>query len=544
MQSDSRRRLLYAVVTFVACAASQLAGAQTTYWVDDGGNDSNDGLSDQTPWKHISFAVFQVSSGDTIKILPGTYNVSGNQEVFPIPVPSGVIIMGSASAEASWPRLAGDANNTSTTSILKIDATSSDVTGVGLERLYFVGENTATKDAPAAIEVLVSGVHQVTDSGVTNCKIERSAMNATGAAGKPSILIRVGEGNGTTDFSIRDTTIYPTRRGGVEVTFESTADYAANAVVTVEDCEFRLSGTDDADFGVFFGGGTSTTAGGGIRLIQTTIDSRDCTTPSDGIVTGLDIWVNSTDDATVFFQDCQVVGNLIAGCSGDGVRIRTDIEGDLGQAEILFTEADEQFFRNTIICNAGAGVHLDWNDVSGYILFSGVNNLIAENYYGYWYEDFTEDASGVNVLRSDTIAYNTSVGIRLDGDFDAGGVPGPNLRNLIVWGNNSGGAQVAGSGQGASWNPVNQGGLNYSCWQGLSGNPLQNHNINSNPEFVDQVNGNYDLDGGGSPASPCVDKGYTYASLPRTDIHGEDRTVNGDGQGGAEVDMGCDEYDP
>jgi hypothetical protein len=43
----------------------------------------------------------------------------------------------------------------------------------------------------------------------------------------------------------------------------------------------------------------------------------------------------------------------------------------------------------------------------------------------------------------------------------------------------------------------------------------------------------------------CIDKGDNYApALPPNDIDGEDRTVNGDGANGAEVDMGANEYDP
>ena len=62
----------------------------TFYVSDDIGNDSNDGHRVQTPFKTIKYALTQVTAGDTILLLPGTFT-----EVFPLTVPIGVTVKGS-----------------------------------------------------------------------------------------------------------------------------------------------------------------------------------------------------------------------------------------------------------------------------------------------------------------------------------------------------------------------------------------------------------------------------------------------------------------
>ena len=44
-----------------------------TYYVSTQGNDSNDGLTPQTAWRTLQFAAEQVTPGDSVKILAGTY---------------------------------------------------------------------------------------------------------------------------------------------------------------------------------------------------------------------------------------------------------------------------------------------------------------------------------------------------------------------------------------------------------------------------------------------------------------------------------------
>jgi hypothetical protein len=61
-------------------------------------------------------------------------------------------------------------------------------------------------------------------------------------------------------------------------------------------------------------------------------------------------------------------------------------------------------------------------------------------------------------------------------------------------------------------------------------------NIDADPRFVDPDNGNYRL----GPDSPCIDAGTNAApGLPAYDLEGDDRIVDGDGDGTAIVDMGA-----
>jgi hypothetical protein len=66
--------------------ASSLA---TNYYVSTSGNNNNDGLSPNTPWRNIQYAADHVTAGDTVNILGGVYN-----ELVNIPV--------SGSAEAGY----------------------------------------------------------------------------------------------------------------------------------------------------------------------------------------------------------------------------------------------------------------------------------------------------------------------------------------------------------------------------------------------------------------------------------------------------------
>ncbi len=99
-----------------------------------------------------------------------------------------------------------------------------------------------------------------------------------------------------------------------------------------------------------------------------------------------------------------------------------------------------------------------------------------------------------------------------------------------MWGNTaSNGPQIY-----LSWSSIT---VSYSDvqggWNGTG-------NINANPLFVNPTGGDYHLSSG----SPCIDAGDpNFVPSPgETDIDGQPRVMDGNGDGVARVDMGADEF--
>jgi hypothetical protein len=113
---------------------------------------------------------------------------------------------------------------------------------------------------------------------------------------------------------------------------------------------------------------------------------------------------------------------------------------------------------------------------------------------------------------------------------------GPTVTNTIVWGNVDGGntpREISGSGTHAvvTYNDVRG---------GYTGAGNIGSNLTSDdPKFIFPSAGNYHLGVG----SPCIDKGSNSApQIPALDTYGNDRIMDGDGNGTATADMGAFEY--
>jgi hypothetical protein len=139
-----------------------------------------------------------------------------------------------------------------------------------------------------------------------------------------------------------------------------------------------------------------------------------------------------------------------------------------------------------------------------------------------------------NTLDGNSTVYGYGGGIFCD--FDAS----PTIENNIVT-NSPDGEGIWTSSVGSY--PV----IDYNnVWNNADGNyggtaqPGES-DIADNPLFADISNGNYHLE----PNSPCVDVGDDSVSdLPLADFEGDDRMIDGDDDGDAQVDMGADEYVP
>jgi len=65
------------------------------YYVDAlNGDDQNGNGSQALPWKSITYALTKVVASDTIHVLPGTYDASGNGETFPMTLLPGITLVG------------------------------------------------------------------------------------------------------------------------------------------------------------------------------------------------------------------------------------------------------------------------------------------------------------------------------------------------------------------------------------------------------------------------------------------------------------------
>jgi hypothetical protein len=514
-------------------------------WVDDGGSNLSGDGSSSNPYKIITYVVLNVAvAGDVIKIKPGTYNeVLG--EAFPITMPDDVDLYGSDLDQYGVPLalIGGDVNDDSPVSaLIRIDATAADRDDIGIQRLLFLGESTASVDAPCAVEVLINNGYELARSGIADCVFERPEMNATGSSGRATIRIVADHTHATqASFQVNDSEIWASQRGAIElIQGNDTTDLeVSRPLLLVQDCTILIEGTDDADFGIFAWSEDGAWVEPSLKIMGTTIDSTGATA-SYGIATGIDIWLNATDGAKVQYVIGRTVieDNEIMGCTGDAIRVRGTETDDESGSNANIVIADNDFIFNRIHGNGGAGVHVAWNNDSAYLSVHTSNNLIYDNAEGITLDGISSAFGGQDPsFLNDTIAHNAGYGLRIDGTLSY--VPSVSLTNCILWGNNPGGNGDQHGGT-AGWDPVDDGSVSYSCWENIA--PVRDHNIDEDPAFEDSANGDFHLDS----TSACIDVGTNFptSGLPRTDLDGEDRTVNGDGQNGAEVDMGCDEFDP
>lgn len=95
-----QRALLVLTISIIAAIAlfiplHRLHASPGVYYVDAvNGNDATGDGSQARPWRTITYALSRVSSGDTIRVLTGTYNIALG-EAFPLNLPPGVSLIGS-----------------------------------------------------------------------------------------------------------------------------------------------------------------------------------------------------------------------------------------------------------------------------------------------------------------------------------------------------------------------------------------------------------------------------------------------------------------
>ena len=533
---------------------SQLAGAmQTTVWVDAGeGSDENLGTFAE-PFATISKAAEVANSiggNYIIKVIEGDYThahelgADAEEPGYPIVITEpDIVIQGDDTDPEDYPRLGGDVaaeeESSAVEAIVQIVVPEGDdLSGIVLSRLRFVGEDTEELDAPSAIHVYCDVDQDLTSSGAINCIFERPEMNFGDEDGRPTVLVE-SPSSGTMQFTLLNCQIWCSNRGGAEVRIatETNEGDSTNCVLVVEESQVLIDGDDSARFGLAYTNeeDATSTSESGLQAWRVVVDSTGAN-EGHGIGIGIAYFLSPTDGKSIHPLNNRIEACEIKGCLSDAVLVYGKEEGSSVANMVL---SPENFRLNRLHHNGGAGIHVDWTDDTAYLSVNSANNLIYRNQYGIWYEGVNENIGGACSHKFETISKNTSYAFRMDGSgIQSISVPGPFLNSIIVWDNNGGGgnAQYGGT---LSWNPQVEGQMYRSCWQNLT-SPT-NRNTNANPQLADTSTDDYHLT---SASTACIDLGDNFTGLPPTDLDLEDRTVDGNGLGGAEVDMGSDEYDP
>jgi hypothetical protein len=187
-------------------------------------------------------------------------------------------------------------------------------------------------------------------------------------------------------------------------------------------------------------------------------------------------------------------------------------------------------------CYGGGGIAL--------ILLSNpriINNQITNNTSRYY--TVGGYGGGIICMNSDpyivnnTIANNTTLNDGLlgqGGGIRIRGLPSPIIKNCIIWNNEAQDSLENLDFQYPQWTLD----ISYSNIEGGLydiNTTLPSTVLNSDPNFLDPMNGDYQLGSG----SPCIDMGTpdtTGLNLPYYDLAGNPRIVNG------RIDVGCFEY--
>ena len=151
----------------------------TDYYVASDGSDSNDGLTQETPWKTITFALSQITgtaeNPHTIHVAPGTYSASLTGETFPLTMKNHVSLQG-AGAEVTIL----DAEHQESTTVILIDmarnVTVDGFTVRGGNHTYLGGGIWCSGEAPSTVIVISNNIIRDNTSSVGAIDIQSGAL--------------------------------------------------------------------------------------------------------------------------------------------------------------------------------------------------------------------------------------------------------------------------------------------------------------------------------------------------------------------------------
>ncbi len=538
------------VVSFGALIAP-LAAGQTTWYVSPSGDDMNLGTSQSAPLQHLTFAVeTKAAAGDTVRVLPGTYDVTNNGESFPIDVPTDITIEGYGVTPANQARIGGDVGSSSVAALFGIDGTSTPREDITIRKLAFVGEDTSGVDAPSAIVVAGGEVASVT---IEQCGFQRGEMNDASTANRATIHVHVTDEGTIAGLTIRDNRISATALGAIEVSSDAGADGGVVSGMTVEGNLISNPAGTTGRFAFRWNGEFGLLKGAADINGNTFTSTWSPSTPTSGLIRAIDVHVAEFETSSGFFRVSTLVENVIRGFRGDALHLTAE---DYANITI------DPFDRNQIVDNGGSGIVIDRNpdastDDQDYVFLTLEGNVIANNGgYGIVTQGAGGGSTGALTLTGDTVAHNGDAGIAFT-DWGATAATAfsniyAGLTNVILWENDGGGDQVTGL---SETDTGVTGGLecdyaslvSFCDWQDFAtwttSTCFGSGNIDDDPDFVAPASTNFHLSSG----SPCIDAGNSLASTidATVDIDLADRFADGDfdcvGTPSNDIDIGADE---
>jgi hypothetical protein len=526
---------LLAGLMAAALAASAAAG---DIWVDDDGSNSLGDGSSEYPYMTVTWVLTNnlTSAGDVIKLKAGTYDEALG-EVFPLSLPSEVDLIGTEFDTNGEPLalIGGDVDSSSVVALVLANATVANRAGIAIEGLRFVGQDTASVDAPSAVKVISRAGY---DASVTieGCLVERSEMNDGSSADRAALLFDLGHGEST--ITVQDCTVHAWSCAGIEVvagtgTSETTW---TQGWVKVLGCTLLVEGDEHADYGFRWSAEGDVWVNECHPVLRGNFIDASGATGAGGMDKGISIAIaNTAGYVSVDHPEFEISRNQIVGCTLDGIELYNDPRED-GSGHMSIWN----FERNRVHGCGRSGLRVQKQDLGQY---GGYINVVAKS--NWWVGNdvgiqAVGEASGPLILINETIAGNDTWGLQLvTEDGNAPGGPGAMI-NCIVFGN--GGCTNCDQFDpgDADWPNANTM-LEYCDFDNWSGGQ---GNIDQPPNFVNAGAGNYHLAGN----SPCIDAGDNTPDNGETitdlDIDSNDRTVDGDGDNRVHVDMGADEYEP
>jgi len=330
-------------------------------------------------------------------------------------------------------------------------------------------------------------------------------------------------------------------------------DNTNNSSPIISYCNFSGNSADGA--GSIYNGASSPTItscnfsintadyGGGIWNVSSSPTITSCNF-TDNTASKLGGGIYNTSSSSPTITNCTFSGNTasingggmynnestptLTGCNftantADGGAITDALGGGMYNYKSTFTITGCTFLDNTA---TATGV---WVSLGG-----GMSNVDSSlNITNCTFSGNTAEAGGgmYNAPSSSNITNCTLSGnsATYGGGIYNIGASTPNITNCILWGNTGG--EVYNDTSPPVPSPV----VTYCDVQGGYGGT---GNIDTDPIFVNASGGDFHL----LSTSPCIDAGNNAAPvLPATDIDGDNRIIDGDGDGSAVVDMGVDE---